>query len=123
MSLGSLGCYGGHGLGELCGDCHVVPVVSADLLNNRWGFGGLGAHWATPTNYDPVLHRRYGVGAYGRIVRLNTTDTTRYQRLQAPGMGEIALGTSGWMLSDVASLALVVLAAMSVWKGMNGRRH
>jgi len=50
-------------------------------------------------------------------------NTMQYQRPQPHGMGEIALGTSGWMLSDVASLALVVLAAMSVWKGMNGRRH
>jgi hypothetical protein len=82
---------------------------------------GLGAHWATPTNYDPVLHRRYEQPSLGRVVPLNTTNASRYQRPQSPGMGEIPIGTSGWMLSDVASLALVVLAAMSVWKGMNGR--
>src|SRR5260370_39938412 len=108
MSLGRLGCYAGHGLGEICGDCQspVVPFVSVDLLNNRWGFsGGLGAHWASPTNYDPTLHRRYG---YGRVVSRNVTNTMQYQRPQPHGMGEIALGTSGWMLSDVASLALVV---------------
>ena len=122
MSLGRLGCYAGHGLGELCGDCQtpVVPFVSVDLLNNRWGFSGMGAHWATPTNYDAVLHRRYGMG---RVVPYNATNASVYQRPQPRGMGEIAIGTSGWMLSDVASLALVVLAAMSVWKGMNGRRR
>ena len=60
---------------------------------------GLGARgsWPVPTNYDPTLHRRYG-------------------------MGEVVLGTTGWTLGDVASLALVVLAGMSVWKGLNGRR-
>jgi hypothetical protein len=69
-----------------------------------------------------MLHRRYEQPSLGAArVPLNTTNALRYQRPQSPGLGEVPLGTSGWMLSDVASLALVVLAAMSVWKGMNGR--
>lgn len=89
MSLGRLGAMCGCGTGQTCTDCQAhMP-----------GLAGR-ASWATPTNYDPTLHRRY---AY-------------------PGMGEVMIGSSGWTLGDVASLALVVLAGMSVWKGMNGRR-
>lgn len=126
MSLGKLGAMCGCGTGQVCGDCQAVPVYSVDLLNNRWGFGriigegpGLGARWAVPTNYDPALHRHYtegSSGAFGRVVSLNKSDALVYQRPQPAALGEIALGESGWMLSDVASLGLIVLAAIAVWK-------
>lgn len=79
----------------------------------------MGARWASTTNYDPTLHRRYG---YGAVVRADQTNPLVYQRPQPRGMGEVMLGSTGWALSDVASLALVVLAGMAVWKGFNGKR-
>lgn len=85
----------------------------------------MGARWAVPTNYDTEAHRRYVANAnlpgMGALLPLTQTNALRYQRPQAPGMGEVMIGSSGWTLGDVASLALVVLAAMSVWKGMNGK--
>jgi hypothetical protein len=123
MSLGRLGAMCGCVTGQTCTDCQAVPVYSVDLLNNRWGFG---AQWAYPTNYDPLAHRRYSAvmnrPGMGAVIQLGQTNASIYQREQAPGMGEITLG-GGWTLGDVASLALVVLAGMSVWKGLNGRRH
>lgn len=87
MSLGRLGAMCGCHDGHVCADCQAVMP-------------GLGARWATPTNYDPTHHRRYTYG----------------------GMGEVLIGSSGWTLGDMASVALIVLAGMSVWKGLNGRR-
>lgn len=104
MSLGALGAMCGCGTGQTCTDCQTVS---------------LGAVWAYPTAYDPLAHRRYATGM-GTVIQLGQTNAAIYQREQAPGMGEIVLG-GGWTLGDVASLALVVLAGMSVWKGLNGR--
>ena len=60
---------------------------------------GMGAVWAVPTNYDWTSHRRY-----------------------VPGMGEVVLGDSGWTLGDVASLSLIILAGVSLYRVMNGHK-
>lgn len=104
------GCGGGSEYGHECPDCQTAPSSLGRII----GAGpGLGARWASTTNYDPTLHRRYGLGA---VVPLRQTNAMQYQRLQPLGLGEIALGDSGWMLSDVASLGLILLAAIAVWK-------
>jgi hypothetical protein len=113
MSLGHLGAMCGCGFGQLCGDCQASRPMEA--------------RWAVPTNYETTAHRRYVANAnlpgMGAVLSHRQTNPMIYQRPQAPGMGEVMIGSSGWTLGDVASLALVVLAGMSVWKGMNGRRH
>ena len=126
MSLGRLGAMCGCGMGQVCGDCQAVGPRSP--------LAGMGAAWRYPTNYDPESHRRYGLG---RVVSLNKTDAVVYERPQPPGMGsiidstargglgslgEVPIGSSGWMLSDVASLGLVVLAGLALWKEVRGER-
>lgn len=101
MSLGRLGAMCGCSTGQECADCQARTP-------------GLGAQWAHPTNYDPTLHRRYaGMGA---AVPIAQTNALIYQRPQAPGMGEITLGDSGWTLGDLASAALIVLAVIAIRK-------
>ena len=78
MSLGRLGAMCGCQTGQECPDCQTRTP-------------GLAARWAYPTNYDPTLHRRYG-------------------------LGEIQLGATGWTLGDAASAALIVLAIIAVRK-------
>lgn len=104
------GCGGGQEYGHECPDCQVAPSSLGRIIG---GGPGLGARWASTTNYDRTLHRRYGIGA---VVPLNRTNPLLYQRPQPPGLGEVMLGSSGWALSDVASLGLIVLAGLALWK-------
>lgn len=96
-------------LGTLCGDCQMItPGLAAR------------ASWPSPTNYDPTLHRRYAPGM-GAVVPFAQTNASVYQREQPPGLGQVVLGW-GWTLGDAASLALVVLAGLTIYKEFGRRR-
>lgn len=71
---------------------------------------GMGARWAGQTNYWPTgTHRAYNVSP------------GLPQQTAGRGLGQISVG-GGWTLADVSSLAMIAIAAMTIFgKGMKRR--
>lgn len=124
MSLGHVGSFCGCGEGMGCADCQGFGSMHEQLVPVLWprsnpgmrgpvplyphnppqGFRGMGAGKTSgQTNYWPLgTHRTYAV-------RPGLPQQTGLR-----GMGAIDIG-GGWTLADVSSLAMIAIAAMTIF--------